>query len=102
MFKGNGTRAAPVPANQVRVAQSRDAVSEEFTELGVTRAKAPSAQEAVDLAKQKCGQAGGGNLLILNTPPFESNGSWRVDASCVRTKNAPAAAPSGSGGRAPQ
>lgn len=98
-FKGNGKTMSPVPANQVTVAQSKDVVTDPFTQLGVVRTKAPTAQEAVDNAKRPCGQAGG-DLLIMNTPPFESNGSWRVDATCGRTNNAPAA-PAGGNGRAP-
>ncbi len=98
-FRGNGTTMSAVPANQVTVAQSKEVVTDPFTELGVARTKAPTAQEAVDRAKQSCGQVGG-DLLIMNTPPFESKG-WRVDATCGRTNNAPAA-PAGGNGRAPQ
>jgi len=81
-FKGKGT-GARVPAAQVKTVASKDAASGiTYTELGTAKGQAPSAQEAVDMAKQHCGQ-NGGNLLILNTPPYESGKRWVADATCA-------------------
>jgi hypothetical protein len=54
-----------------------------FTELGIAKGSAPSAQQAVDQAKIHCGRAGG-NYLIMNTEPFQSGSSWTVDATCAK------------------
>ncbi|MCA9634783.1 MAG: hypothetical protein KC420_01980 [Myxococcales bacterium] len=81
-FRGNGTGVPADPA-KVQVVRSKDDLSAPYKELGVARAKAPSAQEAVDLAKRHCAQGGGGDLLIMNTEPFQSGDTWRVDATCA-------------------
>ena len=83
-FKGNGTNTGRrVPASQVKTFASKDdAASLTYTELGIAKGSAPSAQEAVDQAKIHCGQ-GGGNMLILNAQPFQSGSSWVADATCA-------------------
>lgn len=83
-FKGNGTSTGRVvPASQVKtVASKDDAANITYTELGIAKGSAPTAQEAVDQAKIHCGR-GGGNLLILNTPPFQSGSNWSADATCA-------------------
>lgn len=80
-FKGKGTGRS-VPASQVKTFASKDAASGAYTELGVAKGKAPTAQEAVDLAKMHCGK-NGGNMLIMNTEPFQSGSSYVVDATCA-------------------
>lgn len=93
-FKGKGT-GARVPASQVKTVASKDALSgTTYTELGTAIGKAPSAQEAVDLAKQHCG-LNGGNLLILNTEPYESGKRWLADATCATDGAAKVAGKSG-------
>ncbi len=96
-FRGDGT-GVPVAASQVQVVHSKDDLSEPYKELGVARAKAPSADEAVDLAKEHCGRGGGGDLLIMNTEPFQSGSVWRVDATCAKSDK-PVAASGKSGGK---
>lgn len=89
-FKGKGT-GARVPASQVKTVASKDALGETaYTELGTAIGKAPTAQEAVDMAKQHCGQ-NGGNLLILNTEPYQSGKRWVADAACGSDGSAPTA-----------
>ncbi|MEZ4452168.1 MAG: hypothetical protein R3B09_22070 [Nannocystaceae bacterium] len=97
MFKGKGTGQPRDPAN-VRVVHSKDDLKESYKELGVARAKAATAQEAVDLAKQQCARGGGGDLLIMNTEPFQSGDVWRVDATCGLSESAAPA--QGGGGKA--
>lgn len=97
MFKGKGT-GQPRDPSQVRVVRSKDDLKETYKELGVARSKAASAQEAVDLAKQHCARSGGGDLLIMNTEPFQSGEVWRVDATCGLSESAAPAG--GSGGKA--
>jgi hypothetical protein len=72
----------PVAANKVNVVKSRDDLSSAWTELGVYRGHAPTVKEAMDAAKQQCGNAGA-NYYILNTEPFQSEGSWKVDGVCA-------------------
>ncbi len=93
-FRGDGT-GVPVAASQVQVINSKDDLSEPYKELGVARAKAPSADEAVALAKEHCGTGGGGDLLIMNTEPFQSGSVWRVDATCAKSDKPVAAGKSG-------
>jgi hypothetical protein len=83
-FRGNGSPPGPaVPAAQVKVAASKDAMTGAFTELGIAKGSAPTAQQAVDQAKFHCGKAGG-NWLIMNTEPFQSGSSYQVDATCAK------------------
>lgn len=81
-FKGDSTGRS-VPASQVKTVANKDALSgTTYTELGIAKGSAPTAQEAVDQAKVHCGRAGG-NLLILNTDPFQSGKSWVADGTCA-------------------
>lgn len=83
-FRGNGQPPGkPVPAAQVKVAASKDSMSGAYTELGIARGTGPTAQQAVDQAKIHCGKAGG-NWLIMNTEPFQSGSSFKVDAACAK------------------
>ena len=100
-FKGNGT-GTHVPASQVKVAASKDDVPGSYKELGIASGRAPTAQEAVDMAKHHCGGTGGGNLLIMNTEPFQSGASWKVDAVCASIGGGGSKAAKTSEGRAPQ
>lgn len=101
-FKGNGTTTGrSVPAAQVKTIASKDAASGmTYTELGIAKGAAPTAQEAIDQAKIHCGNAGG-NLLIMNTDPFQSGSRWLADATCATDgpvgANAPAGKHSGKG-----
>jgi len=98
-FKGNGTSAggAQVPASQVKTVASKDALGDTaYTQLGTAIGKAPTAQEAVDLAKQHCGMHGG-NLLILNTEPYQSGSRYIADAACGTDGTVKAANKSGKG-----
>lgn len=86
-FKGSGkstsTAGKVTPTTQVKTVASKEAASGiTYTELGIAKGKAPTAQEAVDQAKFHCGKAGG-NLLILNTDPYQSGNSWIADATCA-------------------
>ncbi|MCY1056925.1 hypothetical protein [Nannocystis sp. SCPEA4] len=93
-FKGNGTNAGggQVPASQVKTVASQAALGDTaHTVLGTAIGKAPTAQEAVDLAKQHCGMHGG-NLLILNTEPYLSGKRYIADAACATDGTAPKAA----------
>jgi hypothetical protein len=73
---------APVAAKNVRVVKSRDDLSSAWTELGVYRGHAPTVKEAMSTAQQQCGNAGA-NYYILNTEPFQSESSWKVDGICA-------------------
>ena len=86
-FKGKGTGRS-VSASKVKTFASKDAVSGAYTELGIAKGSAPTAQEAVEQAKFHCGK-NGGNMLIMNTQPFQSGASWQADATCA-TDTAPA------------
>ena len=97
-FRGDGT-GVPVAASQVQVVNSKDDLSEPYKELGTARAKAPSAEDAVELAKEHCGTGGGGDLLIMNTEPFQSGSVWRVDATCAKSDKPVAASSGKSGGK---
>jgi hypothetical protein len=93
-FNGKGT-GARIPASQVKTVANKDALSgTTYKELGIAKGKAPTAQEAVDLAKQHCG-LNGGNLLILNTEPYQSGKRWIADATCASDGAAKTAAKSG-------
>jgi len=83
-FKGNGTYAEPVPAINVKVVANKAAMTGTYTELGIAKGSAPTAQQAVGQAQNHCGQHGGTHL-IMNTEPFQSGNSWKVDATCVTT-----------------
>lgn len=88
-FKGDAT-GARVPASQVKTVASKEALGDAaYTEIGTAKGQAPTAQEAVDMAKQHCGQ-NGGNLLILNTAPYQSGKRWVADAACGTDGSAPA------------
>ncbi len=86
-FKGHGA-GRPVAASQVKTFADKASVGVAYTELGIAKGKAPTAQEAVEQAKFHCGQ-NGGNMLIMNTQPFQSGASWQADATCA-TDTAPA------------
>jgi len=98
-FRGNGT-GIPVDSAQVQVVNSKDELSDPYKELGTVRAKAPSAEEAIAHAKEHCGRGGGGDLLIMNTEPFQSGSVWRVDASCAKSDK-PVATPKAAGSSQP-
>lgn len=83
-FKGNGTYAPPVATIDVKLVANKAAMTGTYTELGVARGSAPTAEQAVGQAKNHCGQHGGTHL-IMNTEPFQSGNTWKVDATCVTT-----------------
>jgi len=72
----------PVPAAKVKVVKSRDELVREWTELGTYKGNAPTVREAMDAAKQMCGQYGA-DLFILNVPPFASEGVYKIDGICA-------------------
>ena len=93
-FKGNGT-GVRVPASQVKTVASKEALGDAgYKELGTAKGQAPTAQEAVDLAAQHCGQ-NGGNLLILNTAPYQSGKRFVADATCADDGTAASQRPGG-------
>jgi hypothetical protein len=82
-FRGNGGASGPpVAASAVKVVASKADMTGAYTELGIAKGSAPTAQQAVDQAKFHCGQHGG-TYLIMNTQPFQSGSSWAVDATCA-------------------
>jgi hypothetical protein len=81
-FRGNGTTARPVAPAKVKVVASKADMTGAYTELGIAKGHAPTAQQAVDQAKNHCGRAGG-TFLIMNTEPFQSGSSFQVDATCA-------------------
>jgi hypothetical protein len=82
-FRGTGAAAGPpVAASAVKVVASKADMTGSYTELGIAKGSAPTAQQAVDQAKIHCGQHGG-TYLIMNTQPFQSGSSWAVDATCA-------------------
>lgn len=91
-FRGQG-QGRPVPAAQVKTFADKASVGGEYTELGIAKGKAPSAQEAIEQAKFHCGQ-NGGNMLIMNTQPFQSGASWLADATCATNGAATTGTPS--------
>lgn len=96
-FKGKSL-GSPVPTSQVQTVRSKADVSGSYTELGIAKGSAPTAQEAVDQAKLHCGRAGG-NLLIMNTDPFQSGKSWSADATCATNRDiTTTSAPAGTSG----
>lgn len=76
-------RPAPVAAKDVKVVKSREDLKRAWTEIGVYRGHAPTVNEAMETAKQQCG-ANGANVYVLNTAPFQSESSWKVDGVCGR------------------
>ena len=83
-FRGNNGGAAgpPVAASAVKVVASKADMTGAFTEIGIAKGSAPTAQGAVDQAKIHCGQHGGTHV-IMNTQPFQSGNSWSADATCA-------------------
>ena len=82
-FRGNGTQGlAPVAPANIKVVASKADLTGNYTELGIAKGSAPTAQQAVDQAKFHCAQHGG-TYLIMNTPPFQSGSSWAADATCA-------------------
>lgn len=96
-FKGKGTGRS-VPASKVKTFASKDAVSGAYTELGIAKGSAPTAQEAVEQAKFHCGK-NGGDMLIMNTEPFQSGSSYVVDATCATDGAAGASGGGKAGGK---
>lgn len=90
----NKVTPAPVAAKNVKVYKQRDDVADadEVIELGLFRASAPTVDEAMDTAKRICGEKGA-TMYILNTAPFRSNNSYRVDGMCATTPEAAKAEP---------
>jgi hypothetical protein len=84
-FKGNGASARPVAASDVKTVANKAAMTGTYNELGIARGSAPTAQQAVDQAKIHCGQHGGTHV-IMNTEPFLSGNSYKVDATCATTQ----------------
>lgn len=72
----------PVPAATVKVVKSRDELVREWVELGTYKGNAPTVREAMDAAKQMCGEQGA-DLFILNVPPFQSEGVYKIDGICA-------------------
>jgi len=72
----------PVAAASVKVVKTREDLARKWTELGTYNGNAPSVREAMDAAKQVCGNEGA-DLFILNTPPFQSDGVYKVDGICA-------------------
>jgi hypothetical protein len=79
----NNKTAAPVAAKDVKVVKSREDLKRAWTEVGVYRGHAPTVKEAMAAAQQQCG-AHGANVYVLNTEPFQSEASWKVDGVCGR------------------
>ncbi len=80
-----GAGGKPVQPSRVRVASTKSDVHGEWTEVGQFRGKANTQEAALAAAKQACGH-NGANLYILNAAPFESDGGFRVDGICARTR----------------
>jgi hypothetical protein len=80
--KNHRIDAPPVAPADVLVVKSRDDLVSSWTELGAYRGKAPTVNEAMDMAKEQCG-ANGANLYILNVEPYASGGGFRVDGICA-------------------
>ena len=76
--------AGPVDPAKVNVARSREAVDKPVTEIGTYRGQAPTTVEAIEGAQRECGRHGA-DFFILNTPPFSSEGVWKVDGVCARS-----------------
>jgi hypothetical protein len=79
----------PVAAAKVKVVKSRDELTRTWTELGSYKGNAPTVREAMDAAKQMCGQYGA-DLFILNVPPFASEGVFKIDGICAASTRATA------------
>ncbi len=90
--KANAVKPTPVAAKDVKVYKQKDDLSEEYVELGLYRGSAPTVDEAMDRAKQTCGD-NGGSFYILNTPPFKSGKQYRVDGVCAAPADAQDAEP---------
>jgi len=98
-FKGPGSGYSIDPGRVQVIASKDDISADSYREVGTARAKAATAQQAVDMAKERCGRAGGGDLLIMNTPPFQSGERWNVDATCGLSAAAQKSPPPSSGGK---
>ncbi len=83
-------KTQPVAQSKVKVVKSKDDLSRAYTEIGTYVGKAPTAKEAIDVAKNQCGREGA-ELFILNVEPYESAGSWKVDGACAVFAATPAA-----------
>lgn len=77
--------AKPLAAKKVKVVKSKDDLVETQTqEVGIYRGHAPTIKEAMNAAKQKCGEKGA-DFYVLNTEPFLSDGVYKVDGTCQAT-----------------
>ncbi|MEM9463623.1 MAG: hypothetical protein AAGF11_56320 [Myxococcota bacterium] len=76
------TKPAPVPAQDVRVVKSKDDLEQAWSEIGTYRGHAPTVKEAMEAAKNACGNAGS-DFFILYTDPYEARGVWKVDGICA-------------------
>ena len=82
-FRGKGGQAGPpVAPSAVKVVASKADMTASYTELGIAKGSAPTAQQAVDQAKIHCAQHGG-TYLIMNVEPFQSGSNFTVDAACA-------------------
>lgn len=77
-----GLNSKPVAAAKVKVVKSRDELVREWVELGTYKGNAPTVREAMDAAKQVCGEQGA-DLFILNVPPFQSESVYKIDGICA-------------------
>jgi len=76
------TSAPPVPAAAVKVVRSQADLASPWTQVGSYRGSAPSVQEAMDAAKQRCGQAGA-EFFILSQDPYAKGRTFRVQGICA-------------------
>ena len=81
-------RPRPVAPEQVAVVRSRNDLHTAWTRLGDYEGHAPTVKEAMDAAKRACGRAGA-DYFILDVPPFDVRGLWKVDGICAAETAAP-------------
>ena len=84
LYKGTGPDQPPINPNEARVVGSRAELTGGWVQLGNYSGHAPTAEEAQRLAASECAKHGA-DVFALNTPPYESEGRFKVDGICVRT-----------------
>lgn len=74
---------APTSPSTVKVVDADDDAAEDYTALGEYRGKAPTADEALENAKKRCGEAGA-HMYVLFAEPFPAGSGYEVRGMCAR------------------
>lgn len=81
-YSQSGTGGPPIPTQNVKVVRSRGDLLTPWKEVGKYRGGAPTVDEAMNTARQRCAQAGA-EFFILNMDPYLSGRRYRVEGVCA-------------------